>query len=126
MIYLNCFLVSLPEVPASRVSGDLTAGGNVIDFKWAPDNSLIAYSADQITNGIVELFTSPPNNNTPNNRVSGISMAGSGITEFMWALNSSRIGYLADQDTVGEVELYTSKPDSTQNVKVSGDLVAKR
>jgi hypothetical protein len=52
----------LPDPSAnSKISGPLVdPGGQVVAFKWAPDNSRIAYIADQVTNNVFELFSSQP------------------------------------------------------------------
>jgi hypothetical protein len=110
-----------------KVSGDLTSdgdGGDVIDFAWAPDSALLAYSADQDTNNKFELYTSPPVSSTGNIKVSGTPMAGTGVSDFNWAPNSARLSYIADQNTADVFELFTSTPDGTVNDIVSGSLVA--
>ena len=106
-----------------KLSGILTVGGDVYDFAWAPDSSLVAYSADQIADTKIELFVSPPNSNFPNLKVSATTMSGSGVADtgqnFGWSPDSSRLAYVADQVTAGIFELFTATPDGLNNDVVS-------
>jgi hypothetical protein len=45
--------------PVTRLNGPLTAGGNVGSFVISPDAARVVYSADQQTDGVVELFSVP-------------------------------------------------------------------
>jgi len=107
-----------------KASGDLVAGGDVFAFQWEPRSTLIAYNADEDTDNVVELFTTPAQlSANPVEKVSG-TMAGFGVEDnFQWADNSSLIAYLADQDEINVIELYTSTPRGSQNDQASGDLV---
>ena len=102
--------------PLSIISGD------VFDFAWATDNSRIAYTADFEREGIIELFSSLPNNRDPF-KVSGDLVAGGNVSNFKWAPDSTGIGYIADQDFINVNELYASQPNGANNVLLSGDLV---
>jgi len=44
----------------TKVSGTVVTGDDVTAFKWAPTVLLIAYTADQIINNKIELFTTNP------------------------------------------------------------------
>jgi hypothetical protein len=111
-----------------KVSGPLTAGGEVTAFAWAPDSSVIAYQASQERSNIFELFTSNPSNPIENEKISGSLTSTSGglrdFAAFGWAPDSSRVAYIARQET-DFYELYSSTPDgATNNSVVSGPLVA--
>ena len=105
---------------------------DVQKFEWEPNSTLIAYVADQDTNGVFELYVSPSDSNTLNVKVSGTTLDGNGIKElepvplgeyaFAWAPNSSRLAFLADRliDGIDEFELYTNLPDGTNILRVSG------
>jgi Tol biopolymer transport system component len=96
-------------------------GSNVTTFSWAPDSTLIAYLADQETNDVNELFTSPPDG-SGNDKVSfldPIAVPDGDVLMFIWAPDSSRIAYRADQDTDNVFELYSSLPDGSVNNLVS-------
>jgi hypothetical protein len=67
----------------NRVSGTLVSGGDIEEFKWAPDDSGIAYIADQDTNETFELYASDPNGNN-NTKLSGILISGGDVFSFDW------------------------------------------
>jgi Tol biopolymer transport system component len=93
-------------------------------FEWAPDNSWIAYIADQDTNDVFELFTAeritavPPVFGLPV-KVSSALVSGGDVIEFQWASDSSRVAFRADQDNDNVVELYSATPDGSDSAKVS-------
>ena len=87
-------------------------------FAWAPDSSLIAYLAGQVTRAS-ELYASKPDGST-NYAVSPVPLPTNGdVFSFEWSPDSSRLAYLADQDTAGVFELFTSNPDGSDNKNVS-------
>jgi Tol biopolymer transport system component len=95
----------------------------VDSFTWAPKNSsLIAYTADQDTVGVRELYVSK-SDGTSNIKVSGSLVTGGNVASYSWSPKASQIAYSADQVTDNVVELYASKPDASQNAKISGASV---
>jgi hypothetical protein len=104
------FTVLLSGSGEILVSSNFFAIGQKVEtFAWAPDNSKIAFRADQeVSKDIVELFTTDPV--TPVN------------VNFAWAPGSTRISYIADQETDDIFELFTVLPDGSSNKKVSEDL----
>ncbi|UCH22741.1 MAG: PD40 domain-containing protein [Deltaproteobacteria bacterium] len=115
----------------SNGSGEVLVSSNFFDigqkvetFAWAPDNSKIAFRADQeVGKDIIELFTTDPL--TPVNviKVSANPLVdGGNVGKFAWAPDSSRIAYIADQENDNIFELFTVLPDGTSNKKVSEDL----
>ena len=66
-----------------RVSGNLLAGGNVEEFRWAPDNSGIGYIADQENDGVFELFASLPDGEETAKLSGSIASAGD-VLFFEW------------------------------------------
>jgi hypothetical protein len=109
-----------------QVSGDLTDGGDVIDFSWSPDSKRVAYRANQRTADAIELFTSTPDGDE-NDRVSGDLAIGGNVGEFIWAPrdnsgDSPGIGYIADQETNNVFELFGSTPDGDEKVNLSGSF----
>jgi len=107
-------------------------GRDVKAFEWAPNSTLIAYVANQDSNGQFELYVSPSDSNIGNRKVSGIFVVGSGVREvppvpsgeylFGWAPNSSRLAYIANQVAQNIFELFTSTPDGATILKLSGDM----
>jgi len=111
----------------AKVSFDpLVSGGSVATFEWSPDSTRIAYRADQDTDDVIEIYTSPPDSNIGNVKVSfldPITIPGSDVFDYSWAPDSSRIAYIADQDSDNVFELYSSLPNGSVNDKVSGPLI---
>ncbi len=121
---------------AIKVSGTFMAGNGVKEtatgryaFEWEPlpDSSRIAYLADEITAGVIELFSNTPDGTTlirlsvlpEPNRIDR------DVEDFAWSpdLDSYRlIAYRADQQTVDVIELWTTSPTSTASQKVSNGL----
>jgi hypothetical protein len=105
-----------------RISGDLTEGGDVTDFSWAPDSSFIAYRANQDNVIIFELYVTTPDDSSNDTKVSGIPMIGKVDPVFEWSPDSARVAYRANQRTADAIELFTATPDGQENDRVSGDL----
>ncbi len=84
---------------------------------------MIAYTADQDTNGRFELYTTNPPPGITVTPVSGNPFAGDTVEDdFKWSPDSSLIAYRADQDTPNKIELYATDPAGTENNRVSGTL----
>ena len=66
-----------------KVSGALGVAGQIERFFWARDSSLIAYTADQDTDNVEELYASRPDG-TGNLKLSGPLVAGpgGGVSDF--------------------------------------------
>ena len=107
------------------ISGTLADGGEVVGFSWAPNNSRIAYRADQFEDEKFDLITVVPDVNSlnprPDPRLVSRNIIGD-VVDFAWSPDSSRIAYIADGDTLGVFELYTNVPFGTSDFKVSGTL----
>ncbi|MGA9538504.1 MAG: hypothetical protein WBR24_21580 [Desulfobacterales bacterium] len=125
---VNELLVVLPDLNSSNpvaISGTLADGGEVVDFSWAPNNSRIAYLADQFEDEKFDLITVVPDVNSlipnPEPRLVSGNIIGD-VIDFAWSPDSSRLAYIADGDTLDVFELYTNVPFGTSQFKVSGDL----
>ena len=105
----------------NRVTRELTDGGKISDFSWAPDSTRIAYLADQETDEVFELFTVEPDGND-DVRISDDLTDDGDVTDFSWAPDSTRIAYLADQETDEVFELFTVEPDGNDGLRISDDL----
>ncbi len=107
------------------ISGTLADGGEVVDFAWAPNNSRIAYLADQYKDEKFDLITVVPDVNSlnpnPDPRLVSGNIIGD-VIDFAWSPDSSRLAYIADGDTLDVFELYTNVPFGRSEFKVSGDL----
>jgi hypothetical protein len=116
----------LTSPPASalsiRIKPRLAVRGDVFDYKWASDNSRIAYTADFDKQDVIELFSSLPNSEETF-KVSGELVSGGDVGIFKWAPDSSGVGYIADQDFDNVNELFASQPNGLNNFLLSGELV---
>ena len=69
--------VSLPTGGGNaKVNGPLVVNGNVSWVVWSPDSSRIAYTADQDTDGVDELYVGVPDGSVPPVKVSQTPMGG--------------------------------------------------
>jgi len=113
-----------------KVSGDLTAGGDVFSFLWSPDLSvtdLIAYLADQQSINVNELYTSTPEGQD-NMNVSGSLTSGGRVTVFYdWAsatTGPNPLVFMAAKDSATTVELYVTTDNGLTTTKLSGSMVS--
>jgi len=115
---------STTSVPAA-ISGTLADGGEVREFAWSPNNTRIAYVADQYEDEKFELISVIPDVNSlnprPDPRLVSTNIVGD-VIDFDWSPDSTRIAFIADGDTIGVFELYTNVPFGTSKFKVSGTL----
>jgi len=102
-----------------KLSGSMGNNGDVDEFAWAPDNSKIAYLADQEGDFGVNLYTAFPNvSENPLKNSNGI-VDGSNVTGLEWAPNSLRIAFIANKLVSRFALLYTTSRDNSVNVLVS-------
>ena len=112
------------------VSAVTPTGGVTDDFLWAPNNSLLAYVADQDAVGVFGLYTTLlDGTETGTKRSKVVTGGGAGVSTtdgFIWGAFSNQLIYRAE-DTFGVFELFTSTTDgvvATEGVLISGSLVA--
>ena len=97
-----------------KISGAMTPGGNVIDYRVFPDGTRVAYVADQITDGVFELFvTAIDGSAVPAAPVSGLMAAGGGVVDFRISPDNQQVAYVADQITDGVFELFITASDGS-------------
>ena len=111
-----------------KLSEEMVAGGNVVDFKVSPNGFWVAYVADQDTDELFELYVVPVDKLPDDSAVRvSVKIAGSGIREitarseryfFAWAPNSSRVAYIADARK-DVYELFSSTPSGKQKNLIS-------
>jgi hypothetical protein len=112
------FVVPVEGGDPTRISPLLPDTGDVVEFKWSPDSSQIAYLADVATDGGFELYTNSSEGGG-NLKVSGTLPLGGRVTAFEWSSNSLRLAYIADQNNLGEFELFSTPSDAQNPVQVS-------
>ena len=96
-----------------------------MNFKWAPDDSRIAYRADQDTDNVYELYTASP---TGGATVKESGNPGfNGVIDYKWAPDSNFIAFRKAPDAMSEFELFTAvKAGIDAPVRVSADLTGLR
>ena len=119
------FVVSVDKAAdenAVKISGSPMAGNGVKEFSWAPDNSRVAYIADQNTADVFELYTSLPNGNS-NLKISQPAEPDEDVDEFSWAPDSQRIAFLANFNLSDAVDLFTALPNiSSSDQQISSGV----
>lgn len=105
-----------------KVNPTLPTGSDVKtgSMAWASDSSRIAYTADQNTDEIYELFTVAPDG-TDNRRVSAVLGTSNGdVSTFVWAPDASRLAYIAYQSAGLDNELHIVAADGSGHSKLTG------
>jgi Tol biopolymer transport system component len=124
---LELYVVNSDGTGRIKVSGTMVLNGDVQNWSptwaWFPDDSKIAYTADQDTDGVDELYV-VNSDGTGRIKVSGTMVSGGNIDIIYLSSDGRKIAYLADQDTDGVNELYVVNSDGTGRIKVSGTLVS--
>ena len=127
---MNLYVTEPTNNTAVVVVSAVTLGGGVTDnFLWAPNNSLLAYVADQDTVGVFELYTTLVDGVVKGTKRSKLNVGtGAGVTTtdgFIWGAFSNQLIYRAE-DTLGVFELFTSTTDgvgATEGLQISKDLI---
>ena len=125
----NELYASFSDFSVDKISGDLVAGGNVVEVALSPGGDQIAYVADLEVDERYELYIVSISGGD-SVKISGTMVAGGDIqfnsaveaTSIQWSPDGSKISYIADQDTDNLNELYVINPDGSANTKVSGNI----
>jgi Tol biopolymer transport system component len=108
---------------AVKISGLFMAGSGIFQFSWAPNNSRVAYIADQDIEDLFELYTNLPGGGD-NVRISQQIGLDRDVDEFAWAPNSQKIAYLANHNLLTAIDLYTALPDVSSSGQLNSSGVA--
>lgn len=120
---LYSFDLTGPPGAAVRLSGTLTAGGDVVDFALSPNNFDAVYRADQETDGVFELYRASAFG-PPAVKLNGALPTGGDVSDFGISPNSQRVVYRADAQTDGVVELWSVPIAGGTPVRLNAPLVA--
>jgi len=111
---------------AVKVSGNLVTGGNVAsaDFTFSPDSQRVMYRADQLRDGVDELFTAPADGSSAAVRLNLPMASGRDVIGgAKFSPDSMWVAFQADVRVAGFEEIYTAPSDgSAPATLVSGDL----
>jgi hypothetical protein len=120
----------LRVVPVDGSSAAIELSGPTGTVQWfvlSPDETLVAFVADQVTSNTFELFVAPIDGSSAAVKLSGALPAGGQVqaTSMAFAPDGSRVLYLASQQVAGRIELYSAPSDgSSAAVKLNGTLAA--
>ena len=103
------FLVNIASPGfAANLSGPMAGGGNVLGtFQFTPDGSRVVYLADEVTNGVNELFMVDISVPGVSTRVNGPLVGGGDVTaDFVISPDSRQLVYRADETADNVIELF--------------------
>jgi Tol biopolymer transport system component len=119
-------LFSVPAAggEATRLSGELVSGGNVVDgTMFSPDGQHVLFRADARFDEMIELF-SAPSGGGERSRINAPLVNDGNVIRATYSPDSSQIIYLADQETDEVFELFAASSDGGGVHKISGSMVA--
>ncbi|NOT29742.1 MAG: hypothetical protein HOP15_04745 [Planctomycetes bacterium] len=102
-----------------KLSGSLVAGGDVglgefgKSYEISVDETRVVYRADQLVNGVAELFSVAMDAQLPAVRLNAELPSGGMVSEFALDPTSRRAVYVADQETRNVLELYSVPIDGS-------------
>jgi len=101
------FGVPLTGGPVTRLSGELTSGGDVdfSNFAISPDGRYAVYMADQDTDQTSELYAAPFSGG-PYQKLNGVIVPGGEVRSFLITSGSDTVVYRAIEATAGVPEIY--------------------
>ncbi|QEG33639.1 TolB-like translocation protein [Bythopirellula goksoeyrii] len=112
---------------ATRLNGALVDGGNVFSegLQFSPDSNRVIYLADQLSDGVNEIFSVPSAGGMAT-KLNGTLVAGGNVLSdgLQFSPDSSRLIYLADQTTDNVNEIFIVPSGGGTAVKLNGPLVA--
>src|SRR5688500_16124114 len=110
-----------------RLNGTLVAGGDVstAGLQFSPDSSRVLYFADQITDGLNEIFSVLALGGTAV-KLNGPLVAGGAVSSsgLAFSPDSSRVIYHADQNVDEVLELFSVPAAGGSPAPLNGTLVA--
>src|SRR6185503_10713066 len=106
-----------------KLNGPLVAGGDVLAvYEIDPLSTCVAYLAEQLTDGMVEVFSAPIDGSGPSIRLNPPLIAQGDAWSLGIAPGGQRLAYLADAEFDGTVELYSVGLDGSGPVKLNAAL----
>src|SRR5688572_20682624 len=109
------------SAPRVKLSGAMVANGDVAPgaFVFSPDGAWIVYVADQVMDGIDELFAVPSDGSAAAVKLSGTLVAGGDVVPgttpraFAVSADSLRVVYVADATVDGHLDLWSAPIDGS-------------
>ncbi|MGE3244053.1 MAG: hypothetical protein AB7G28_25885, partial [Pirellulales bacterium] len=118
-------LFSVPSAGGASVklSGDMVAGGDVVDDAvFSPDSSRVLFRADRRVDDVVELFSNSSAGGLPT-LLNAPLVPNGDVVRAAFTPNGNEVIYLADQDVDEEFELFAVAAGGGAVRKLSGPLV---
>lgn len=106
--YAQGYKVNLP-LPSDAGFG----GGDVVRFRISPDETLVAYQADQDTVDVLELFVAPTDGSRVSRKLNPPLGERSLIVFFTFSPDSTRVLFIADTQVDEQFELYSAPVDGS-------------
>ena len=112
-----------------KLNKGLPSGGNVSweGLQFSPDGSRVLYLADQVTNGVTELYSVPATGGEPIKLNAKLPVDGDGDVSWrglQFSPDGSRVLYTADQETDEIFEIYSVPATGGTPVKLNAELTS--
>ncbi len=112
------------NIQVSSVISDASSTAELVEFKWSPDGTRIAYIANHDIWYRHELYVALSDGSN-SNKVSGVVVNTTDVnvaSNFKWSPDSSSLAYQADLQIDRVHDLYTVNANGSNNIKVSTTL----
>ena len=127
----HVYSVPIAGGPATRISGDMVAGGAAHGaFRISPDSSTVVYAAYQDQPEVLELYAAPIGGgggvvklSEPMVAGGGIQVPGSQTGSLLISPDGSHVIYTADQELDQRTEAYSVPITGGRAIKLNRDLV---
>lgn len=110
-----------------RVSGALVSGGDITSLSrltWSPDGENVAFLADKLTDGVVELFVGPADGSSEPVRVSGTIFAAGTVNDFNWSPDGKMLGLGARESSTASFGAFIVPADaSAEPLRLTSSLI---
>ena len=93
-----------------RISATLSPPQAIESFAWSPDNTTVAYLADQDTAGLLEVYVATAGSTASSNRISA-AVTDQSVSSYAWSPDGNYLVYIGD--TSSRSTLYRSTADLT-------------
>ena len=117
------YAAPLPSGTPLELNSPLVAGGQIESYQVTGNSQVVLYTADQDTDGTVELYAASISVSQLSQKISGSMTAGGNVISFTPHPVLDRIVYRADQDSDGTIELYRTTSTGAGIRKLSPPLV---
>jgi len=111
----SLYSVSADGSNLTRLNQVLNSDSRINDWRFSPDNSLIAYISQNIGE-VSQLYT--VNSDTSQRTLLNSQSITVGVEAFEWSPDSTRIAYTDDSRVAGLANLYVDSPDASDRIQL--------